>query len=201
MLNKIKKWAGLVALIAIILFSGFYIHGKGKSGLLGTISSTDITATRVTQLLVDNGVQITANGLNIVAGGITAGGTMTLGNILWTPNRVTSLNQATTTICAIQSPAATSTLLTAGISFTVSTTTTSIVTLAKATTAFATTTLLGSASLAANALGTITASSTPFGLDSVNTFGPSTWFVVGMAGNSGTFSPTGVCQAVFQSTI
>ena len=111
-----------------------------------------------------------------------------------------TLKTATTTPCALLSPAATSTLMTASISFKVSSTTASTVTLAKATTAYATTTLLASAALAANAQGTLVASTTASGgatLDGTNVFGPSQWLVVGMAGGTGTFSPTGTCQAVW----
>jgi len=106
--------------------------------------------------------------------------------------RTDSLTQATTTVCALQSPSATSTLETAFINFTVSSTTASTVTLAKATTAYATTTSLGAITLSANAQGIAVASTT-----GSHIFSPNTWFVVGMAGGIGTFSPTGTCQAVW----
>ncbi len=110
-------------------------------------------------------------------------------------SRTDSLTQATTTVCALQSPSATSTLVTAFINFTVSTTTASTVTLAKANTAYATTTLLGSVTLAANAQGIAVASTT-----GSHIFSPNTWFVVGMAGNgANTYSPTGTCQAIWTS--
>lgn len=110
------------------------------------------------------------------------------------------LTQATTTICAIQSPAATSTLRFAAVRFSVSSTTASTVTMAKSATAFATTTAIGGGALAASAQGTFSATTTPAtltSLDGVTTFAPSQWIVVGMAGGTGTFSPSGVCQAVF----
>lgn len=108
--------------------------------------------------------------------------------------RTDSLTQATTTVCAIQSPAATSTLAWAGVLFKVSSTTASTVTLATSTTAFATTTLLTSTTIAANAQGYIN-----FQGSSANVLAPNTWVVVGMAGGTGTFSPSGTCQAEFMA--
>lgn len=112
--------------------------------------------------------------------------------------RTETLTSATTTICALQSPPATSTLEFASIQLTTSSTTASTVTIAKATTAFATTTLLGNGSISANAQGTIVASTTnsvnPSGL---GVFSPNTYLVVGMAGGIGTFSPVGSCIATW----
>ena len=112
--------------------------------------------------------------------------------------QTSSLKQATTTVCALQSPAATSTLMYGSIKLNVSSTTASTVTLAKATSAFATTTSLGSASVAANGQATVVSLRTAAGGDALaETFAPSTWFVVGMAGGTGSFSPSGTCQAVW----
>lgn len=116
-----------------------------------------------------------------------------------------SLTQATTTVCAIQSPAATSTLLAGSIKFSVSSTTASTITIGKATTPFATTTLLRTESVGANAQATIpfasstsVASAAAWALEQTNlTFAPNTYVVVGMAGGTGTFSPTGECRALF----
>ncbi len=117
-----------------------------------------------------------------------------VGDVIQWKGKTTALTQATTTICAIQSPAATSTLVTAGIRLSVSSTTASIIQMANSTTAFATTTQIGTdVAVAANAFTTIIASTT-----AANIFAPSTWFVVGMKGNSGTFSPTGICQATWE---
>ena len=114
----------------------------------------------------------------------------------------TALAVGTTTVCAIQSPAATSTLIRASILLTTSSTTASTVTLAKAATAFATTTSLGQHVVAANAQGAIQASTTlAVGLNDNTVFGPNQWFVVGMAGGVGTFSPVGQCQATWQTLI
>ena len=108
--------------------------------------------------------------------------------------RTDSLTQATTTVCAIQSPAATSSLAWAGILFKVSTTSASTITLATSSTPYATTSLLTSSTIAANAQGYVN-----FQGASANVMPPNTWVVVGMAGNPGTYSPTGVCQAEFMA--
>lgn len=111
------------------------------------------------------------------------------------------LTQATTTVCAIKGPAATSTLIFAGVNFVVSSSTASTVTFAKASTAFATTTSLSSTAVGAGAQGTIvfaTSTTATTGLNTNFVFGPSTYFVVGMAGGTGTFSPTGSCSAEFE---
>lgn len=111
---------------------------------------------------------------------------------------------ATTTVCAIKSPAATSTLVFAGVNFTVSSSTASLVTLAKATTAYATSTALNTLTLAANAQGAqiATSSTATVGVVGNNIFSPNTYFVVGMQdttpqAGAGTFSPVGSCSARF----
>lgn len=110
------------------------------------------------------------------------------------------LATGTTTICAIQAPMATSTLVGGGLNLRVSSTTASTVTIAKATTAFATTTIIRQASVSANAQATILAASTTVNAlaqtDSI--FAPGEWLVFGMAGGTGTFSPAGACSAAFQ---
>lgn len=119
---------------------------------------------------------------------------------------------ATTTVCAVQSPVATSTLVSAVASFTFGSTTTSIVTFGKAATAFATTTVIATSSLAANAAGTFIGATTTPPSDSANgratindrTFAPNTYLVIGMTPSlgsvTGTFSPTGRCIANFMET-
>jgi hypothetical protein len=105
------------------------------------------------------------------------------------------VHTATTTVCSIKSPAATSTLRVGAVTLTTSSTTASIVTLAKATTAYATTTALSRLALAANAQATHFASTSAGSTDII--FSPNTYFVVGMEGGAGTFSPVGACTAVF----
>ncbi len=112
----------------------------------------------------------------------------------------TTLRTATTTVCAIKSPAATSTLVTNSIQLTTSTTTAYATTIAKAATAFATTTVLGnSVTYSGGAQSTQVASSTAANFTAKDfTFGPSQWLVVGMQGSGGTFSPVGTCEATFE---
>lgn len=99
MTNK-NLWVALIA-VAIIAIGGYFFPSVGK-GLFGTISSTDITATRYTQLLVDNGIQITANGLNIVAGGlnVTSGLVTLSGGTLKTNVSATSSSATSQTLVA-----------------------------------------------------------------------------------------------------
>ncbi len=105
---------------------------------------------------------------------------------------------ATTTPCALFSPAATSTLLSAQLTLTVASgTVATTVTLAKGTTAFATTTPLApDTAVAAGAQTTVIASSTL--ISSTRIFAPNTPVVFGIAGGSGgVSSPVGICDATF----
>lgn len=121
---------------------------------------------------------------------------LTWGGVAHWAGSSTSLIQATTTVCAIQSPAATSTLNAAYAAFSISSTTASTVTIAKASTAFATTTVLEREPVAANAQADIMVAANYSNLaTSTLIFAPNTWVVVGMEGGTGTFSPTGNCGA------
>jgi hypothetical protein len=104
-----------------------------------------------------------------------------------------SFTSATTTPCAIKSPSATSTLISANATFTVSSTSASRVTMARSASPNATTTSLGESVFSANEQGTVIASTT-----GSHIFAPNTYFVVGMKGGSGTFSPSGKCSAIWQ---
>lgn len=96
---------------------------------------------------------------------------------------VTSLNSASTTLCSIQSPAATSTLVSASIDIAVSTSSSYILTLARATTPAASTTpLISSASISSGAKTTLVASSTGQGSD---VWAPNTWLNATVRGGSG----------------
>jgi len=108
-----------------------------------------------------------------------------------------SLRTATTTLCAIQSPTSTSTLVYGSAKFDTSSTTAMTVVMAQSATAFATTTQIGSDYLiGADAQGLMVASTSPATLGSGETiFAPSQWFVVSASGGTGTFSPTGTCNA------
>lgn len=112
------------------------------------------------------------------------------------------LKTATTTVCSIQSPLATSTLVSGGILFTTSTTTASTGAIGKASNPTATTSVLNTWSLAANEQGLFSASTTAqIGASAV--FAPSEFLNFTMAGNVGgtTFSPVGSCHATFEEYI
>lgn len=110
-----------------------------------------------------------------------------------------ALNSASTTVCSLQSPAATSTLKDAAIRLSVSSTTASVVAFSKGT-GFSSSTLFQSYSVSANAQATVSllATTTTAGADNL-TFAPNTYFNVTMSGGVGTFSPTGTCQATWQA--
>lgn len=168
---------GLLITLVIAVCGLFF--PKIVTKFAGIQSGVDVTTTNFTTLSVQNGESN--------------------GGLYTTAARVL-MATGTTTVCAIQSPNATSTLTEGSALFTVSSTSASTVQLAKATTAFATTTSLGQGIFAANAQGTVIASTTPslVATDGSQVFSPNTWFVVGMTGGQGTFSPTGVCTAEFQ---
>jgi hypothetical protein len=113
-----------------------------------------------------------------------------------------TLKTATSTICRIQGPAATSTLIYASVNFLTTSSTALTVNIAKTTNAlsYATTTLIGSAyTTTASSGGTILASSTPVAGD-LTVFNPNDWLVVKaipiVAGGWVTaLAPTGECKA------
>lgn len=107
-----------------------------------------------------------------------------------------SMHTATSTVCVIQSPVATSTLLSASMRLDTGSTSASTLRISKATTAFATTTTLASSALAANLGGIITATTSIASDNAV--VNPSNYIVFSMEGGTGVFSPTGSCQATFE---
>ncbi len=110
----------------------------------------------------------------------------------------TTMYQGTTTLCAMQSPAATTTLRSATANFTFSATYANDYQLANATSAFATTTNLGKITIAANALGTLVATTTVTALTD-GIVAPNTWInlKVSTSTASTTFAPIGTCAATF----
>lgn len=207
-----NKTAIGLALVAILIAIGALLHSGGSSKSFGAVATGPGCGGSVTCLLGDfyASASVTGNTLvslttALVPGTLFLGGATTATSMPINGNRST-LAVSTTTPCAIQSPAATSTLQIGSVKFTVGTSTAMTVTMAKAATAFATTTLLGQAvAIAAGAQGTLVASTTASNL--VNNdfvFAPSQWFVVGVAGAitagdaAGTgFVPAGSCTAEF----
>ncbi len=124
----------------------------------------------------------------------------------WAQNQ--TMNQATTTVCSLQSPAATSTLVSGTVGFTVSSTSATTITVARQTQGFSTTTrdfnnsLIRTQSVAANAKADFQTSTTS--LTALSTaqsdvvFAPNSYLVVTMTGGIGTFSPEGNCTALWQ---
>lgn len=106
------------------------------------------------------------------------------------------MNVATTTLCAIKSPAATSSLRSASFNIFTGTSTAATIDLATSTTAFATTTNLVSAfSVGSGATGNV--SWFPSGTNS--TIAPNTYVIVKTAGAGlGGYTYGGRCSAVFQ---
>lgn len=117
----------------------------------------------------------------------------------------TTMTQASTTVCALQAPSATSTLVSGEVRFNTGSSTALNVGFGKGTTKFATSTALNAANLTGGAQGTLAAQD-PEGasFDEDNVFGPDEWLLVQAfggitAGDSGTgFTPSGVCQATWE---
>jgi len=110
-----------------------------------------------------------------------------------------SLVQASTTICSLQAPAATSTLSTAALRLEVGSTSAMFIEFAKSTSPAATTTRIGSTYVvAANAQATIVASSTGSVAGDATIFAPNTYFYIkaGFATVPSTpTAPVGTCLA------
>jgi len=114
-----------------------------------------------------------------------------------------SLATGTSTVCAIQSPTATSTLISAGVNFTLASTSATLVDLAKGTTQYATTTRIGTAyGIVASAQATIVASTTGSAAGEAGIFAPNTWFIVKYSDNNSGVgnASTGSCWATWAVT-
>lgn len=113
-----------------------------------------------------------------------------------------AMRTATTTLCAIQSPSATSTLEFAFFSITTGTSTSATIDIATGTTAFATTTNLVSAvSIGSGATGQQWWSPVGGSVND-NTMAPNTWVLVKTAGAGlGGYTYTGSCGAGFNQTV
>lgn len=123
------------------------------------------------------------------------------GDIRHWAGRTTALVQASSTICSIQAPAATSTWTGGSIRFTLASTSAVSVELARSTSPDATTTLIGTKfAIGASATPEIVASTTASASGDPIIFGPNQWFVVKVmgSGNNAGSVPTGVCQALWR---
>ena len=121
--------------------------------------------------------------------------------VFWPTRR--SLTSATTTPCAIQSPAATSSLIYGGMFISVGTTTATVLDMATSTTAFATTTAIaGTKNVPSGWQGSIDSNWDPGNNTSTSSliFAPSTWVVFGERGvaePAGRSEARGFCSALF----
>lgn len=112
-----------------------------------------------------------------------------VGNVRQWYAQTVNLTQASTTVCTLQSPNATSTLEEASIYESVSSTTASDIDLGMSSNPTATTTILGSANVAANGQVNIAVASTTI-------FAPNTYLVVNQKAAAGLIAnPTGQCMA------
>jgi len=128
---------------------------------------------------------------------------ITVGGVrLWQASE--PLITASSTLCNLQAPAATSTLIHGSLNILTGTTTALYLEFGKGAsgTNTSTTTSLGIiSSLAANAFGTFIASTTQSGADPANVFAPNTWFIAKMAAQSYSYydaaALTGRCKAIW----
>jgi hypothetical protein len=113
-----------------------------------------------------------------------------------------ALSRATTTVCAIRSPQATSTLVSTELKITTASSTAVVFSAAKATTAFATTTSLLEFSFGSGVQGSAYLPATSTAVDSKYVFAPNDWVVWGLEGIADADLTDdkllGVCQAQFR---
>jgi hypothetical protein len=110
------------------------------------------------------------------------------------------LRTGTSTVCVLQSPQATSTLISGGINFLLASTSAVIVDISKAITVYATSTRIGTVyGVAGSAAAAIVASSTGSVAGDATIFAPNTYFMVKYAdGNNGVANASkGSCYAVW----
>lgn len=117
-------------------------------------------------------------------------------------NSSQKLNQATTSICSLKSPSATSTLVHGSVKWTTGTTTQIAMELGKSVGSAATTTSLGYNIILSTRQGTMLASTTPAAfalstdLDPPNVFAPNNYFVAKIGGAAGDLNVlVGSCKA------
>ena len=196
----------LVVVLLVLWLGSFKGQMFGAASTLGTnnipttltggSAPTVFNALEATESFISDGTAYFLNG-TLFFGGTTN----TTANRLITTRQ--ALNTATTTVCAIEAPNATSTLLFASLVETVSSSTAGTITFAynaatTATAPSATSSQIGPQALTGASLQfTLLASTTAATTTSPTVFPPSTWMVISQGGGLGTFSPTGFCTAQF----
>lgn len=120
-------------------------------------------------------------------------------------SRLESLIQASTTVCAIQAPNATSTLMGASIRFEFATSSAVLIDFAKSNTPAATTTKIGSTNFLAGSTKTTLVASSTLTDFTTTLFSPNQWLVVKMqngiqadAGQGTNNAPVGICNAMWR---
>ncbi len=201
MIKDILKIGAVSLVIALAVFHFGHVNVAPLGGSLETVKQTLAKGfTSQADSDITGGTFTLTSKTYVGAGGVTiASSTRNVSGIVYTDVRQT-MAIATTTPCAIQSPAATTSVAFAtgavGANFTVSSTTASVLTVATSTTAFATTSAVAIQSIAANAQITVVSTTTPANGGIV--LPPRSWLVFGLSGGAGTFSPTGSCTASFK---
>ena len=197
-----KKIILPIILVVVGLIIGYFVfsgtQNTGSTVLGGSSHFSGITVQEDGLTLEDGGDVTLGSGSNVTQ----TDDQITVGGIETYYVQDTTMEAATTTPCALAAPGD-SLLLSATVDFTVSTTTGTTISIAKASTPYATTTILGSAvTLDANETETFVATTT-----SSQVWHLGEYLVVGMSkttgsgqnGTMGVYSPTGTCNAVWQS--
>lgn len=167
---NIKKLSIGIAVLAILAVIGFKSDVPAVNNVIGALTGPDISST----YLSVNGVRH--------------------------EYRRQALNTATTTPCAIVTPAATSSLIFASLQIDTASSTATVWTAAKATTAFATTTQLDQFSVGSGAFASLRVNASTTNSELARTFDPNTYIVWGLAGIGPSYDATkltGYCQAEF----
>jgi len=194
---KLSAYKVVIAIIAVALLvgggvavkaGGFFDWGNVEKGVIDGLLEE---AKNQTPEPVEEPIVGALSGPDIPYKYLTVGGLTTYYSSM-------KANTATTTPCAMQSPIVTSSLAFASARFSVvSSTAATTVSFRKSATAYVTTTALtGDLGVASNVKMDrvlYTASSSDF------IFEPSQWVVVGVQGGTGTFSPTGGCNAEWKA--
>lgn len=206
-MNTSQKYSGVLAGIAVVIaIVALFFHGSSSPELSGSLGATGVADQNQTNysnlgtksISIGPGCQNGYAGATCIGNGATSLADFSLNQVLATSTRVQlnpgfATNYASTTFCAILSPAATSSLTFADINVTSGTSTafTLAVGTSSSNTAFSTTSSIGTLSVASSAQGSWTFDPTI----SNAILAPSQWIVVGETG--GPLVIGGTCQYSF----
>lgn len=169
--NITNKIIGAIAVLALIVGVGsFFKGGSPVQQMVGSVTGPDLYSP-----------YFTVNGVK-------------------QEYRKQGLVSATTTPCAIKSPASTSTLVSSRLNISTGTSTDGLFTLATSSTAFATTTPLFTFGQPANLTRTFQfIASTTNASGTAQTIAPNTYLVFGVAGLTYGYTYAGTCDAIFNA--